>query len=205
VAEQPQEPRSHADEPARPPRAEKAATGAEIRDCIAAAEGFLLTEYRGLNTAAMASLRAELAPVGGSYKVYKNRLVKLAAHDLGIDCDEVLVGPTALAFVNAPSDQEPADVAAIAKILLGFRRANPQLVIKGGVLGTSTFGPEAVDQLSKLPSTEVMRSQMAGALAAPLSQMAGALAAPIQEAAGLFKAVLTETAGLLKALIDKNS
>lgn len=189
----------------RPPRPEKVAAVAEIRERLAGAEGAVLTEYRGLDTSAMAALRHSLAPHGGSYKVYKNTLIRLAARELGIDCEHLLVGPTAVAFVEPLSDGRPGDAAAVAKALVEFQRRDKRLVIKGGLLGASTVGPEAVEHLSKLPPAEQLQAQLAGALAAPLQKMRGLLAAPLEEFAGLAAAPATTFAGLVRALIDERS
>ena len=189
----------------RTPRPEKAAVVAEIRERLAASQGALLTEYRGLDTAAMAELRRALEPLGGSYKVYKNTLFRLAARELGIDCEHLLTGPTAVAFVDHDPDGRPGDAAAVAKALVEFQRADRRLVIKGGLLGTDPVGPEAVEQLSKLPPAEQLQAQLAGALASPLRQFGGLLAAPLREFAGLAAAPARTFAGMLRALIDERS
>ena len=192
-------------EHARPPRPEKVAVVAEIRERLSAAQGAVLTEYRGLDTSAMAALRHSLAPHGGSYKVYKNTLIRLAARELGIDCEHLLVGPTAVAFVEPLADGRPGDTAAVAKALVDFQRTDKRLVIKGGLLGTDSVGPEAVEHLSKLPPAEQLQAQLAGALASPMQKMAGLLGAPLQEFAGLAAAPARNFAGLLRALIDERS
>ena len=189
----------------RPPRPDKVAAVAEIRERLATSQGIVLTDYRGLDTAAMAELRGALKPLGGSYKVYKNTLFRLAARELGIDCEHLLVGPTAVAFVEPLADGRPGDAAAVAKALFEFQRADRRLVIKGGLLGTSTVGPEAVEQLSKLPPAEQLQAQLAGALASPLQKLRGLLAAPLEEFAGLAAAPAETFAGLVRALIHKRS
>lgn len=192
-------------EHARPPRPDKVAVVAEIRERLTAAEGAVLTEYRGLDTTAMARLRHSLAPFGGSYKAYKNTLIRLATRELGIDCEHLLVGPTAVAFVEPLADGRPGDTAAVAKALFDFQRSDKRLVIKGGVLGTDSVGPEAVEHLSKLPPAEQLQAQLAGALASPMRQMAGLLRAPLGDFAGLAAAPARNFAVLLRALIDERS
>ena len=177
----------------------------EIRARLAASQGAVLTEYRGLDTATMAALRGALAPLGGSYKVYKNTLFRLAARESGIDCEHLLVGPTAVAFVETLPDGRPGDAAAVAKALVEFQRTDRRLVIKGGLLGAGPVGPEAVEQLSKLPPAEQLQAQLAGALASPLRQFGGLLAAPLQDLAALAAAPAQTFAGLLRALIDERS
>ena len=84
------------------PRPEKVSVVDEVRGKLQGADAVLLTEYRGLTVTELGALRNAMRDAGGEYKVYKNTLVRLAAKELGIDIDDVLVGPTALAFVSTP-------------------------------------------------------------------------------------------------------
>jgi len=153
------------------PRAEKVAVVNEVRDRMQAADGAVLTEYRGLTVAELAELRRELAAAGGDYKVYKNTLVRLAV--AGTDqagISDLLTGPTAIAFVQG-------DVSSVAKALRDFGRANPNLVLKGGVVGSSIMSAADIDVLAELPSRDTLLAQFAGALSAPLQQLAGLIQA----------------------------
>lgn len=168
------------------PRAEKVAVVDEVRERLDAAEGALLTEYRGLTVAELAQLRQALAAAGGDYKVYKNTLVRLAvAGGPRESLAELLTGPTAIAFVRG-------DVSAVAKALRDFSRANPSLVVKGGMVGTGTLSAQDVTALADLPSRDVLLAQLAGALAAPLRQLAG-----------LFEALPRNLAYGLSALVEQ--
>ena len=149
------------------PRAEKVAVVNEVRERMEAAEGALLTEYRGLTVAELAELRRELTAAGGDYKVYKNTLVRLAVADTPRESmSDLLTGPTAIAFVQG-------DVSAVAKALRDFSRANPHLIVKGGVVGTAVMSAADIEVLADLPSRETLLAQFAGALSAPLQQLAG--------------------------------
>lgn len=156
------------------PRADKAAVVTEVGERLDAAEAAVLTEYRGLDVPAMAELRTALRNSGGTYKIYKNTLVRIAARERGLDIDDLLVGPTAIAFVEG-------DVAGVAKALRDYARGNPALVVKGGLLGTSVLGADDVKALADLPSREQLLAQIAGLFAAPAQQMANLLAAPLQD------------------------
>src|SRR5260370_7121059 len=115
------------------PRRERVAVVEEVRERLSSANGAILTEYRGLNVSEIARLRRSLREAGGQYTIYKNSLVRFAIRDLGLtDLEELLLGPTAIAFVEG-------DAASVAKSLRDFSRANPNLVIKGGVLGTTSL------------------------------------------------------------------
>ena len=83
------------------PNTDKAAIVAEVREKFDASDGALLTEYRGLDVPALAALRKELRAAGGEYKIYKNTLVRIAAREQDLDLDDLLTGPTAVAFVKA--------------------------------------------------------------------------------------------------------
>ena len=100
------------------PRPEKVAVVDEVKERFSAASAALLTEYRGLDVAAISQLRRSLREAGGEYKIYKNTLVRFAARDLGLEIDELLTGPTAIAFVDG-------DAAAVAKALRDSARTNP--------------------------------------------------------------------------------
>lgn len=168
------------------PRPEKVAVVEEVRARFSSSGAALLTEYRGLNVAAMAQLRRSLREVGGEYKVYKNTLVRFAVRDLGIEkLDALLTGPTAIAFVDG-------DAAAVAKALREFAKTNPSLAVKGGVLGVTVLSAEQVAALADLPPRDVL-----------LARLAGALAAPLQQFAGLLQALPRNFAYGLQALIDK--
>jgi large subunit ribosomal protein L10 len=149
------------------PRAEKVAVVNEVRDRLEASDGAVLTEYRGLTVADLAELRQELTNAGGDYKVYKNTLVRLAIADgPQAEIRDMLTGPTAIAFVQG-------DVSAVAKALRDFAKNNPNLVVKGGVVGAGVLSASDINVLADLPPRDTLLAQFAGALAAPLQQLAG--------------------------------
>ena len=153
------------------PRPEKVAVVDDVRARLDQADAVIVTEYRGLKVKDLAALRRSLAPLGGEYRIFKNTLVRIAADQGGPGSfAELLVGPTALTFVRG-------DAAAVTKALRDFARANPLMVIKGGLLGKSVLGVEATVALADLPSREVLLARLAGGLAAPMQALAGLLAA----------------------------
>ena len=167
------------------PRPEKVAVVDEVRAKLEASEAAVLTEYRGLNVSATAELRRALREAGGEYKIYKNTLVRFAARDLGLEIDDLLTGPTAIAFVDG-------DPVAVAKALRDFAKTNPALVIKGGLLGDKTLDEASVKALADVEPREVLLARLAGAIAAPMTQFAG-----------LLEALPRNFAYGLKALIDQ--
>ena len=153
------------------PRADKVAVVDEVRGKLAASDAAVLTEYRGLTVAELADLRRQLAAAGGDYKVYKNTLVRLAIADgPQAPIHDLLTGPTAIAFVAG-------DVSAVAKALRDFARANPNLIVKGGIVGDAALSASEMTRLSDLPSRDTLLAQFAGALSAPMQQLAGLIQA----------------------------
>jgi large subunit ribosomal protein L10 len=170
------------------PRPEKVAVVDEVRDRLSSSSAALLTEYRGLKVSDLAALRRAIGDAGGEYKIYKNTLARRAAADLGLtELDAMLVGPTAIAFVSG-------DAVAVAKSLRDFARGNPNLTIKGGLLGTKVLTAADTTALADVAPREVLLAQLAGALAAPLQQMAG-----------LLQALPRNFAYGLSALVDKRT
>jgi large subunit ribosomal protein L10 len=166
--------------------AEKTAVIEELASKFQNSSGAVLTEYRGLTVAQLKELRGALRG-NATFSVTKNTLAKVAATQAGVG-DEVaslLVGPSAIAFVDG-------DVAQAAKGLLDFAKANPLLVIKGGVLDGKALTAAEIGKLADLEPREVLLAKLAGAMKA---SMAGA--------AATFNALPTQMALLADALRAK--
>lgn len=174
------------------PRPEKVAIVDEVKSRLETAEAVMVTEYRGLTVDAMSQLRINLRPAGGSYKVYKNTLVRRAAEGLNEEFTELLVGPTALAFTETTPDGEAGDVVTVAKALKDFAKDNPNLVVKGGLFEGNFIDADGLKQLAEIEPREVLLAKLAGMIAAPMTQMAG-----------LLQALPRDMAYGLKALIDQ--
>jgi large subunit ribosomal protein L10 len=171
-------------------RAHKVEVVAEVKTRMGAATASIVSEYRGLSTAELAELRESLAAAGGDYKIFKNTLVRLAIDGGEYQpLSEYLSGPSALTFVQG-------DISAVAKALRDFSRANPLLVIKGGLADGSLLSTGDLAALADLPPREVLLARVAGALASPMQQMAGLLQAlPRNMAYGISALVEQRQAG----------
>ena len=154
------------------PRPEKVAVVDDVRSRLDQADAVIVTEYRGLKVKDLAALRRSLAPLGGEYRIFKNTLVRIAA-----DQDVPERFRRAARPAPRPSPSSAGDAAAVTKALRDFARANPLMLIKGGLLGRSVLGAEETVALADLPSREVLLARLAGGLAAPLQSLAGLLAA----------------------------
>jgi large subunit ribosomal protein L10 len=163
-------------------RPDKTAAVAELVESFQESAGAVLTEYRGLTVRQLQDLRRALGE-NADYAVVKNTLTKIAAGEAGVEgFDDLLTGPTAIAFING-------DVVEAAKGLRDFAKANPSLVIKGGFLEGKSLDAKEIAKLADLESREVLLARLAGGMLASLSQAVYLLNAPISQAARLVGAL----------------
>jgi large subunit ribosomal protein L10 len=174
------------------PRPEKVAVVDEVRGRLSDSDAALLTEYRGLNVADISDLRRSLRQAGGDYKIYKNTLVRFAARELGLEIEDLLTGPTAIAFVDG-------DPVAVAKALRDFARNNQNLVVKGGVLGDKLLSADEAKALADVAPREELLARLAGAMAAPMQQFAGLLQAVPRSFAYGLSALIEQKGGVPEA------
>ena len=144
---------------------EKASAVSELAEDFRTSQATLVTEYRGLSVTSMKALRRTLGSTT-KYSVVKNTLTKIAAREAGVPIpDEMLKGPSALAFVKG----DPIDAA---RMLRDFSRENPFLVIKGGIYEGKAVTSEEVMQLANLESREVLLAKLAGAMKGSIAKAA---------------------------------
>ena len=168
-------------------RADKAAAVAEITEEFRASNATVLTEYRGLSVGQLKQLRRSLGQ-DTTYAVVKNTLTKIAAKDAGVvGFDDLLVGPTAIAFIKG-------DALAAAKGIDTFAKENPMLVIKGGMMDGKILTADDIKKLAKLESREVLLSKIAGAANATLAKAAALFQAPLSQAARTIAALEAKVA-----------
>ena len=157
-------------------RPDKAATVAELAGRFRDSNAAVLTEYRGLTVAQLTQLRSNIKD-HATYTVVKNTLTKLAAKEAGVTAfDGQFAGPSAVAFITG-------DPVEAAKGIRDFAKANPALVIKGGVLDGNAMTADEIRQLADLESREVLLAKLAGAMKASLNNAAYMFAAPLAKAA----------------------
>jgi large subunit ribosomal protein L10 len=159
-------------------RPDKAAAVAELVENFQESTGAVLTEYRGLTVKQLQDLRRALGE-NADYAVVKNTLTQIAAKEAGVEgFDDLLTGPTAIAFING-------DVVEAAKGLRDFAKANPALVIKGGFLDGKAMDAQEIAKMADLESREVLLAKLAGGMLASLSQAVYLLNAPLAQTARL--------------------
>jgi large subunit ribosomal protein L10 len=155
------------------PTEAKRETVAELREALSSSRTLIVSEYRGLSVKELAEIRRALRKQDVSYRIVKNRLMRIAAQDtVGEALGPLLVGPTAIAFGN--------DESTTAKAVLDATRPYKIVTITGGVLGNRSITADAVRSLATLPSREVLLAKLAGGMQAPIATLGGLLAANIR-------------------------
>jgi large subunit ribosomal protein L10 len=170
--------------------AEKVAAVTELTGRFRSSSGAVLTEYRGLTVAQLAELRKTLGD-NATFAVVKNTLTKIAITEAGLNeqLSSLLAGPSAVAFVDG-------DVVEAAKGLRDFARANPLLVIKGGVLDGKAISSAEIIKLADLEPRDVLLAKLAGAMKASLAGAAATFnALPVQ---------MAQLADALRAKLQEN-
>jgi large subunit ribosomal protein L10 len=168
------------------PTEAKRETIADLRAQLDASRTMIVSEYRGLKVKEIGEIRRALRKQNVSYRVVKNRLMRIAAQEnpAAAALSPLLVGPTAIAFGG--------DESSTARAVLDATRPYRIVRITGGVLGSTAIDADGVTRLAALPTREVLLAEALGAITAPLAMTAG-----------LFDAPLRGVAGLAQALIDK--
>ena len=156
------------------PTEAKRETVAALREELANSRTMIVSEYRGLKVKEIAEIRRALAKQDVTYRVVKNRLLRIAATDQVAEAlSPLLTGPTAIAFGN--------DEAGTAKAVLDATKPYAKIVkITGGVLGDKAIDADGVTRLATLPSREILLAKLAGGMQAPVGTLAGLFAAPLR-------------------------
>jgi large subunit ribosomal protein L10 len=165
-------------------RTDKEQIVADLAEQLGSTDTLIVADYRGLTNKQLESLRDELLQHGARFRIVKNTLTRRAAEEAGADALLVMLeGPTAIAFIESGGDP-----AAVAKALSTTARETNVLELRGGILEGKTVSGEELETLAKLPSAEVLRGQLVGAIVAPLTQLLALVSAPLRDLHGLVEA-----------------
>jgi large subunit ribosomal protein L10 len=149
---------------------DKATLVDEIADRLGDAEAIFAVDYRGITVPQAAELRAKLSEADATFRVVKNRLAKRATERAGtVELDQLFEGPTALAFVKG-------DAVTAAKAISTFGRQHDILAYKGGLMDGAPLDPDQFRAIARLPGLDVLRGQLVGVVASPLTGLARGLA-----------------------------
>src|ERR687888_754548 len=149
---------------------QKAAAVEEIAERLGEAGAIFAVDYRGISVPEAAELRAQLREADATFRVVKNRLARRAVEKAGTDgLQELLEGPVALTFVKG-------DAVVAAKALSTFARRHEVLEYRGGLMDGDPLDPEQFRAIARLPGVDVLRGQLVGVAASPLTGLARGLA-----------------------------
>jgi len=165
-------------------KAEKERVVEQLAERLRSTDTLMVADYRGLTMPEIDELRSRLLEAGARFTVVKNTLTRRAVEQAGTPSVlELIDGPTAIAFLEAEGDP-----VAVAKVLNDTARAHDVLVIRGGLLEGELVGDAEIKRLASLPPTDVLRAQLVGAVAAPLTTLVGLFTAPLRDLVGVLEA-----------------
>lgn len=162
-------------------RAQKQELISSLKDVFSSTGVVVVAHYSGLSVAEMTNLRTKMREAGGSFKVAKNRLAKLALQGTQYEAiADLLTGPTAIGYSNDP--------VAAPKVLATFAKANDKLIILGGGMGATALDAAGVKTLAELPSLDELRAKLLAVIQTPATRIAGVVQAPAAQLARVFGA-----------------
>ncbi|WP_323035768.1 50S ribosomal protein L10 [Pararhodobacter sp.] len=159
-------------------RAQKESLVEELGQIFESSGVVVVSHYAGMTVAEMQDLRAKMRVAGGSVRVAKNKLAKIALE--GKPCASIanlLTGMTVLAYSEDP--------VAAAKVIDDFAKTNKKLEILGGAMGETALDQAGVQAVAQMPSREELIASIVGCIGAPASNIAGAIGAPASNIAGI--------------------
>ncbi len=163
-------------------RAQKEKVVDELGQIFESSGVVVVAHYAGLTVAEMQDLRAKMRDAGGSVRVAKNRLAKIALEGTpNASIADLLTGMTVLAFSEDP--------VAAAKVVVEYAKSKDKLVILGGAMGGTALDTDGVKAVAKMPSREELIASIVGCIAAPAANIAGAIGAPASNIASILSTI----------------
>ena len=163
-------------------RAQKEKLVEELGQIFESSGVVVVSHYAGLTVAEMQDLRAQMREAGGSVRVAKNKLAKIALEGKSnASIADLLNGMTVLAYSEDP--------VAAAKVVQDFAKGNDKLVILGGAMGETALDPAGVKAVAAMPSREELIASIVGCIGAPASNIAGAIGAPASNIASILSTI----------------
>jgi len=163
-------------------RAQKEKLVEELGQIFASSGVVVVAHYAGITVKQMQDLRAKMRDVGGSVRVAKNKLAKIALEGKpGSAMGDLLTGMTVMAYSEDP--------VAAAKVAEAYAKINDKFVILGGAMGDTVLDQAGVKAVAAMPSREELIAQIVSCIGAPGSSIAGAIGAPASNIAGILKTI----------------
>ena len=163
-------------------RAQKEKVVEELGQIFESSGVVVVAHYAGLTVAEMQDLRARMREEGGSVRVAKNRLAKIALEGKPVSSiADLLTGMTVLVYSEDP--------VAAAKVADKYAKGNDKFVVLGGAMGETALDPAGVKAVAAMPSREELIASIVGCIAAPAANIAGAIGAPASNIAGILSTI----------------
>ncbi len=157
-------------------RTEKREFVTSMKSELADAGAVVVAHYAGLTVADMSALRIQMKEAGGTVKVAKNRLVKLALEGTGAEhISGLFSGQTLVCYSEDP--------VSAPKVAVEFSKTNDKLVVLGGAMGATNLDPNGVKSLASLPSLDELRGKIVGLIQAPATKIVRVVNAPASQVA----------------------
>jgi large subunit ribosomal protein L10 len=167
-------------------RAAKAELVTTLKEVFQTANVVVVAHYSGLTVAQMQNLRRQMKQAGGTVKVAKNRLAKIALEGTDVaSIVSLMKGPTLIAYSGDP--------VAAPKVAIEFAKTNEQFVILGGAMGKTALNPDGIKALAALPSLDELRAKIVGLLQAPATKVAQVVNAPAAKLARVVQAYASKS------------
>ncbi len=162
-------------------RAEKRELVTSLNGIFTDSGSVVVAHYVGLTVAQLNDLRSRMRVAGGSVKVAKNRLAKIALQGtVSETITDLFVGQTIIAYASDP--------VAAPKVTMEFAKINDKLVILGGAMGATSLNAEKVKALASMPSLDELRAKLVGMIVTPATRIAQIVNAPAAQLARVFGA-----------------
>jgi large subunit ribosomal protein L10 len=163
-------------------RAQKEKVVDELGQIFASSGVVVVAHYAGITVAQMQDLRAQMREVGGSVRVAKNKLARIALEGKpAAKMGDLLTGMTVMAYSEDP--------VAAAKVAEAYAKKNDKFVILGGAMGDTILDQAGVKAVAAMPSREELIASIVACLGAPASAIAGAIGAPASNIASILTTI----------------
>ncbi len=162
-------------------RAEKREFVTELSEVFKTSGSVVVAHYAGITVAQMNDFRSQMRAAGGTVKVAKNRLAKIALQGTESESiSDLFTGQTILAYSEDP--------ITAPKVVMEYAKKNDKLVVLGGAMGSTTLDADAVKSLASLPSLDELRAKLVGMIQTPATRIAQVVNAPAGQLARVFAA-----------------
>ena len=166
-------------------RATRIAQVQHIAEKVKDSESLIINDYRGLTVSQISEVRREIAPLGAKMHIHKNKLMKIALSEAGYpeEVNEHLQGPSAFTYIKG-------DVSPVLKSLFKYVKDDAyRFSVKGAYIDGVVVGEKKAEAISKLPSRDILLSQLLSVMQGPTRKLAVGLNDVIARLARVLKEV----------------